>query len=48
MNKLILVPVAAAAAFILGGVQHASASESWYSDEDGDLRLRHAQPRHVG
>ena len=36
MNKLILVPVAAAAAFILGGVQHASASESWYTDEDGD------------
>jgi hypothetical protein len=36
MIKLILVPVAAAAAFILGGVQHASASESWYTDEDGD------------
>lgn len=35
MNKLITVPVVAAAAFALGSVQHVSASESWYSDEDG-------------
>ncbi len=35
MNKLIMAPVVAAAAFTLGSVQHASAGESWYSDDDG-------------
>jgi len=35
MNKLIMAPVVAAAAFTLGSAQHASAGESWYSDDDG-------------